>query len=191
VEQLQAYQHLLATKGVEWGLIGPREVQRLWERHIDNSLAVTEDRDCLPEAATVLDVGSGAGLPGVVWAIARPDLDVTLLEPLERRIRFLELVVAQLQVGNARVVRGRAQDCTATFDRVTARAVAKTSTLLTWCEPLVAMGGCMVLMKGERADAEVADAQNWLTGHGWRAHVDMVGSPPRTRVVVVERVTKG
>ena len=191
MEQLQAYQRLLATQGVEWGLIGPREVERLWERHLDNSLAVTEDRDCLPEAATVLDVGSGAGLPGLVWALARPDLEVTLLEPLERRIRFLDLVVEQLQVANAHVVRGRAQDCTATFDRVTARAVARTSTLLTWCEPLVATGGRMVLLKGERADAEVAAAQDWLTGHGWRAHVDIVGTPPRTRVVVVERVVKG
>lgn len=98
MEQLRAYQALLATTGVEWGLIGPREVDRLWERHIDNSLAVTEDRQCLPDSASVLDVGSGAGLPGLVWAIARPDLHVTLLEPLERRVRFLELAIDRKSV---------------------------------------------------------------------------------------------
>lgn len=191
MEQLQAYQDLLATTGVDWGLIGPREVERLWERHIDNSLAVTEDRECLPAAATVLDVGTGAGLPGIVWAIARPDLDVTLLEPLERRIRFLELAVAQLEVRNVTVVRGRAQDCHAQYDRVTARAVAAMSKLLPWLAPLVAGGGRMVLMKGERAAAEITAAQPWLTAHRWQAQVTMVGSPPRTRVVVVERTQKG
>ncbi|MCB0901999.1 MAG: 16S rRNA (guanine(527)-N(7))-methyltransferase RsmG [Actinobacteria bacterium] len=191
VEQLQAYQELLATTGVEWGLIGPREVDRLWDRHIDNSLAVTEDRACLPADATVLDVGSGAGLPGIVWAIARPDLDVTLLEPLERRIRFLELAVAQLEVRNVTVVRGRAQDCHAQYDRVTARAVAAMSKLLPWLAPLVAGGGRMVLMKGERAEAEITQAQPWLTAHEWQAQVTMVGSPPRTRVVVVEPTQKG
>lgn len=191
MEQLQAYQQLLASTGVEWGLIGPREVDRLWERHIDNCLAVTEDRECLPQSATVLDVGSGAGLPGLVWAIARPDLDVTLLEPLERRVRFLELAVGELQVANAHVVRGRAQDITEQFSRVTARAVAKTSTLLTWLAPLVAGDGTMVLLKGERAEAELVDARAWLGRHGWRARVEMVGTVARTRVVVVERVGKG
>ncbi len=191
MEQLRAYQALLATTGVEWGLIGPREVDRLWERHIDNSLAVTEDRQCLPDSASVLDVGSGAGLPGLVWAIARPDLHVTLLEPLERRVRFLELAIQDLQVANVEVVRARAQDCGQQYTRVTARAVAKTATLLTWLAPLVAGGGQMVLMKGERADQEVAEAQQWLARHGWRAQIAMVGSPPRTRVVVVEREVKG
>ena len=189
MEHLQDYQELLATTGVEWGLIGPREVDRLWERHIDNCLAVTEDRDCLPESATVLDVGSGAGLPGLVWAIARPDLQVTLLEPLERRVRFLEL--AEHDLDNVHIVRGRAQEMTHQFARVTARAVAKTSTLLPWLAPLVEPDGRMVLMKGERASSEVAQAQRWLDAHRWRAEVETVGSPPRTRVVVVERVAKG
>jgi len=191
VEQLQAYQELLATTGVEWGLIGPREVDRLWDRHIDNSLAVTEDRACLPADATVLDVGSGAGLPGIVWAIARPDLQVTLLEPLERRVRFLDLAVEQLEVRNVTVVRGRAQDRDGQYDRVTARAVAAMSKLLPWLAPLVAGGGRMVLMKGERAEAEITQAQPWLTAHEWQAQVTMVGSPPRTRVVVVEPTQKG
>ena len=106
MKRLQEYQQLLATDGVEWGLIGPRETERLWERHIDNCLAVTEDSLCLPQGATVLDVGSGAGLPGLVWAIARPDLDVTLVEPLERRVRFLEQAADRLEVP-VRVVRSQ------------------------------------------------------------------------------------
>jgi 16S rRNA (guanine527-N7)-methyltransferase len=191
VEQLQAYQDLLASTGVEWGLIGPREIDRLWERHIDNSLAVTEDHECLPLSATVVDVGSGAGLPGLVWAIARPDLEVTLVEPLERRTRFLHLAIEELGLTNVRVVRGRAQECRDQFGRVTARAVAKTATLVTWLAPLVDAGGSMILMKGERADAELLEAQEWLTRHNWHARVQMVGSPPRTRVVVVERAVEG
>ncbi len=191
MEQLRAYQELLATTGVEWGLIGPREVDRLWERHIDNSLAVAEDSECLPGGVGVLDVGSGAGLPGLVWAIVRPDLEVTLLEPLERRTRFLQMAVDELQVPNVRVVRGRAQDFHEKFPRVTARAVAKTSTLLTWLGPLVAAGGQMVLIKGERAEAEVAQAQTWLARNKWRAHVQVVGSPPRTRVIVVKADSQG
>ena len=191
MEHLHAYQEILASTGVEWGLIGPREVDRLWERHIDNCLAVTQDTHCLPESADVIDVGSGAGLPGLVWAIARPDLRVTLLEPLERRVRFLDQVVADLDLTNVRVVRGRAQECREQFGRVTARAVAKTATLLPWLSPLVAPEGCMVLLKGDRAEAEVTDAQTWLHRHHWQARVEMVGVPPRTRVVVVERTVKG
>jgi len=185
VKRLQEYQHLLATDGVEWGLIGPRETQRLWERHIDNCLAVTEDPVCLPQAATVLDVGSGAGLPGLVWAIARPDLDVTLVEPLERRVRFLEQAADRLEVP-VRVVRARIQDVDLQADRVTARAVAATSTLVTWLAPHVS-GGRMVLLKGQRAQQELDAALPWLTRRGWRAEVRLVGDPPRTRVIDVHR----
>ena len=191
MKRLQEYQQLLATDGVEWGLIGPRETERLWERHIDNCLAVTEDPSCLPTAATVIDVGSGAGLPGLVWAIARPDLQVTLVEPLERRTRFLTLVTDQLRLGNVRVVRARAQEVQERAEVVAARAVAKTATLVGWLAPLVVPGGRMVLLKGERAEEEVAAARPWLDRHGWRAQVRLVGNPSRTRVVVVERIGKG
>ena len=191
MEQLAAYQDLLATTGVEWGLIGPRETGRLWERHIDNCLAVTEDPDCLPTSATVIVVGSGAGLPGLVWAITRPDLRLTLVEPLERRTRFLDLAVAELAITNVEVVRARAQDFRDEADVVTARAVAATDRLTRWLAPLVAPSGRMVLMKGERAAEEVAAAQDWLRRHGWRAQVRIVGAPARTRVVIVERNVKG
>ncbi len=187
MEQLQAYQDLLASTGVEWGLIGPRETDRLWERHIDNCLAVTEDPGCLPLDATVIDVGSGAGLPGLVWAIARPDLQITVLEPLERRTRFLELAVGEIGITNAEVVRARAQDHRGTAEVVTARAVATTERLLGWLAPLVAPGGHMVLLKGERAAEELAAAQGWLRRRHWHAEVRMVGTPARTRVVRVER----
>lgn len=191
MEQLQQYQELLATTGVEWGVIGPREVDRLWDRHLDNCLAVTEDPLCLPHDASVIDVGSGAGLPGLVWAIARPDLMVTLVEPLDRRVRFLNLAVEQLGLTNVIVVRARAQETDATADRVTARAVANTSKLVTWLAPLVRPGGCMLLLKGERAPDEVAQARPWLDSHGWTAGIRQVGDPPRTRVVIVERRSQG
>ncbi len=191
MKRLDEYQELLATTGVEWGLIGPREVDRLWERHIDNCLAVTQDVQCLPQTCSVVDVGSGAGLPGVVWAISRPDLTVTLVEPLERRVKFLDLVVHELALANVTVVRGRAQEVDIRGDRVTARAVASTKTLLPWLAPLVSHGGRMVLLKGIKADQELQDAGPWLQRSGWSAIVREVGIPPRTRVVVVERRVKG
>ena len=191
MKQLRAYQDLLATDGVQWGLIGPREVDRLWDRHLDNCLAVTEDDGCLPQNATVIDVGSGAGLPGLVWAIARPDLHITLVEPLERRVRFLEQAIAQLALPNVTVERARAQQVRITADRVTARAVARTASLVQWLAPLVAPGGEMVLLKGRQAADEVAEATGWLDRNGWRAQVRDVGQPARTRVVVVDRVMKG
>jgi len=191
VEQLWRYQDLLSSTGVEWGLIGPREKDRLWDRHIDNSLAVTEDHECLPEAATVIDVGSGAGLPGIVWAIARPDLRVICLEPLERRTRFLHKAVDDLGLRNVQVERGRAPDSSLTADRVTARAVAHTEVLLPWLAPMVTAGGRMLLLKGQRAAEELVPAQQWLDQSGWQAQIRMVGSPPRTRVVVVQRVDGG
>lgn len=187
MKQLHDYSDLLATTGVEWGLIGPREADRMWERHIDNCLAVTEDSECLPQGASVMDVGSGAGLPGLVWAIARPDLSVTLVEPLERRTKFLELATTQLGLGNVRIQRARAQQVDLTADRVTARAVSKTANLVEWAGPLVAPGGLMVLLKGRRAEEELAQARL----KRWSSQVRDVGIPPRTRVIVLKRKGDG
>lgn len=191
MKRLEQYATLLGTLGVDWGLVGPREVDRLWERHIDNALAVTEDDACLPRGVGVLDIGTGAGLPGMVWAIARPDLDVTLVEPMQRRTRFLEHVRDELHIDNVHVVRARAQDLDLVADRVTARAVASTDRLLPMLAPLVSGGGRMVLLKGRRAHDEVQAARGWLRRNGWQARVLDVGRPPRTRVVVVDRITKG
>lgn len=149
---INRYVDLLETWGIDRGLIGPREAPRLWERHILNCAVVTPR---IPVDATVADVGSGAGLPGLVWAIARPDLHVTLIEPLLRRTTFLTEVVDELGLTNAAVVRGRATDVADVFDVVTARAVADLGRLGQWCLPLVRPGGVLLALKGESVADEV------------------------------------
>ena len=141
--------------GVERGLIGPREAPRLWERHLINSAALAE---VVPRHATVCDIGSGAGLPGLVLAIARPDLQVTLLEPLLRRAVFLTETVEALGLASVRVERARAEDFCGRFEVVTARAVAPLTRLLEWAMPLVAPDGVLMAMKGAAVEAEIADA---------------------------------
>ncbi len=147
---------MLATVGVERGLIGPREVARLWERHILNCAVVVPRA---PMGATVADVGSGAGLPGLVWAIARPDLHMTLVEPLLRRTVFLEEAVEALGLDQVRVLRSRAEDVSETFDVVTARAVAPLEKLARWCLPLVRPGGVLLALKGQTAEEEVTSSR--------------------------------
>lgn len=160
----ERYADLLATEGVLRGLIGPREGPRLWSRHLLNCAAVAE---LIPTRATVCDVGSGAGLPGVVIAIARPDLAVTLVEPLLRRSAFLSEAVALLGLVNTEVVRARAEELhgARTFDAVTSRAVAPLARLLEWSMPLVAPHGMLVAMKGSSVSEEITDAgpllQRW------------------------------
>ncbi|MEO6470938.1 MAG: 16S rRNA (guanine(527)-N(7))-methyltransferase RsmG [Aeromicrobium sp.] len=160
---IQKYVHALATAGVERGLIGPREVPRLWDRHIMNSVVVVPR---LPQGSTVADVGTGAGLPGLVWAIARPDVSVTLIEPLLRRTAFLEEMTSELGLDNVRVVRGRADEVHEEFDVVTARAVAALEKLGRWCLPLVRKGGVLLALKGQTAQQEVDAATNTLLGLG-------------------------
>ena len=160
--QAQDYAELLATDGVIRGLIGPRETPRLWDRHILNCAAMTT---LVPEGDFVVDVGSGAGLPGLVLAIARPDLEVALVEPLARRTAFLEEAVAALHLGDrVTVVRGRAEEVAANpamfhvkpADVVTARAVAPLDRLAGWCLPLASIGGRLLAMKGSSAADEIA-----------------------------------
>lgn len=148
----------LAGAGVERGLIGPREIPRLWDRHLLNCAVVAP---AIPADARIADVGSGAGLPGLVWAIVRPDVHVTLIEPLRRRTTFLEEVTDALALGDQVTIgRGRAEDhpMTSGYDVVTARAVAAQPKLVRWCLPLVRPGGLMVALKGSRAEEEVRDA---------------------------------
>ena len=182
------YAELLATDGVVRGLIGPREAPRLWERHILNSAVLAE---AIPPGSTVCDVGTGAGLPGLVLAIARPDLRVTLVEPLLRRTTFLEEVVADLGLDNVVVRRARAEELhgSVTFDVVTSRAVAPLDRLLGWSMPLVAPTGAVVAMKGRSIHEEIADAQDFLDE--WRCGVPEVSAagvglldPPTTVVRV-------
>lgn len=156
MDTAQRYSELLAGAGVERGLLGPREVGRLWDRHLLNSAAVGE---LLDQGERVIDIGSGAGLPGIPLAIARPDLEVVLLEPLLRRSEFLSEVVAELGLA-AEVVRGRAEDLWVRDqfggrDVAVSRAVAPLDKLTKWSMPLLRLDGRMVAIKGERAPQEV------------------------------------
>ena len=164
----ESYAALLAGPGSERGLLGPREVPRLWDRHILNCAVLT---DLVPDAASVCDVGTGAGLPGLVMAIRRPDLRVTLVEPLLRRTTFLDEVVLELGLTNVEVVRGRADALhgARTFDVVTSRAVAALGTLLEWSLPLAREGGVVLAMKGVSAQQELSDAASTVERLGGRS----------------------
>lgn len=199
VDVAQRYAELLAGPGVERGLIGPREVERLWDRHILNSAAVAE---LIDRGARVLDIGSGAGLPGIPIAIARPDLHVTLIEPMLRRTAFLEEVVAALAIDVA-IVRGRAEEpgvrtTAGGADVVVSRAVASLDKLTRWSLPLLRPGGRMLALKGERADEEVAQGRRGMTVLG-ATDVRVVrcgesySKPPVTVVIAVrgERAPAG
>lgn len=154
----ERYWNWLADAGITRGLIGPREVPRLWERHIINCAVVAE---CLGVGENVVDIGSGAGLPGIPLAIARPDLRISLVEPLLRRATFLEEVVADLGL-SVSVVRGRAEEKSVVAevggaDVVTSRAVAPLDRLAKWSTPLIRVDGRLVALKGSSADAEVTE----------------------------------
>lgn len=150
----KAYVEHLATTGVEWGLLGPRELPRLWQRHVLNCAVLT---DLLPSGAEVVDVGSGAGLPGITLALRRTDLRVTLVEPLLRRVEWLTMVVDDLGLTNVDVCRARAEELAGTIEvpYVTARAVAPLDRLARWGLPLLAPGGEMLAIKGRSAADEV------------------------------------
>jgi len=184
----EAYAELLGTTGLVRGLIGPREVPRLWNRHLLNCAVLA---DLLPPECRVADLGSGAGLPGLVLAIRRPDLAVTLVEPLLRRATFLQEAVERLDLANVEVHRARAEELRGrrAFSAVTARAVAPLPRLLDWSMPLVEPGGSLLAMKGFSAAAEVVEAADALRRWDTRAEVLSVGdsviSPPATVVRVV------
>jgi len=152
--EIRAFADFLTSAGIERGLIGPREGERIWDRHIFNCLPVTK---LLPQGASLFDIGSGAGLPGIVVALARPDLRVTLIEPLERRVEFLKEATAGLDI---EVIRGRAQDVKKSADFVTARAVAPREKLKKMSWHMVKTGGALLAMKGESAASEMEGVKN-------------------------------
>lgn len=186
------YVGMLAGDGVVRGLIGPREVPRLWDRHVLNSAAVAE---AVPDGARVVDVGSGAGLPGIPLALARPDVTLTLVEPMARRVEFLSDVATALDAP-WRIVRGRAEERSVVrtvgpVDVVTARAVAPLPRLVGWCRGLLHPGAQLVALVGSRAAAEVPSLVPELEAAGMRdVHTRAVGvglGPAATTVVVMTR----
>lgn len=186
---ISRYVDILASMGVEWGLIGPREVDRLWERHILNSVALA---DLIPQGSRVVDVGSGAGLPGIPLAILRPDLEMTLLEPLLRRFGFLTHTVEDLGITHAvRVVRARAEQHRSSYDMVLARAVAPLDRLIAWCDPLRSPTGVILALKGRSAEDEVRGARALLRQHGLTASVLAVRASATSDPTTVVRVAQG
>lgn len=189
-EAVAGYASLLAEQGTVRGLVGPREVPRLWERHILNCAAVAR---LLPSRGTVVDLGSGAGLPGIVLAAMRPELQFVLLEPMERRTLWLEEVRDRLGLANVEVRRGRAEEQRGelTSDVVTARAVASMDRLAGWALPLLGEGGELLAMKGDRAGDELASARPvvaaWGGGAGEIVSVGTLAGVASTTVVRVVR----
>lgn len=181
------YADLLATTGIAHGLVGPREAARLWQRHLVNC-AVMES--LVPQGESVADIGSGAGLPGIVLAIRRPDLQLTLVEPLLRRTVWLEQTVAELGLDNVTVHRSRAQEFTGTVPVATARAVASLDKLVRWSFPLLEAGGRLLALKGEAAAEELEAARPKLERWGVMetgVHVigtDRISEPVRVVEVV-------
>ncbi len=145
---------ILTDTGVTHGLIGPREVPRLWERHVLNCAVI---HSAVADGQMVIDVGSGAGLPGIALAVARPDLDIHLIEPMLRRTTWLSSTIEELELTNVTVHRGRAEEFWGVLSApvVTARAVAKLSELAGWCLPLLLPGGSLLALKGARAAEEL------------------------------------
>lgn len=182
----RAYADLLCTEGVLRGVIGPREQDRIWSRHLVNSAALGA---LVPEGAHVVDVGSGAGLPGIPLALARPDLRVTLVEPLARRVAFLEDVVATLGV-EVEISRSRAQELDGmAADVVVARAVAPLGRLVEWSAPMLRPGGLLLALKGAAARAELDAAHADLARTGVTgAEIVVVQVPDDDDVTVIRCV---
>ncbi len=181
-DQIQAFAQILVTKGIERGLIGPKEGDRIWDRHIANCLPVTT---LIPQGVRVVDIGSGAGLPGIVIALARPDLKMSLVEPLQRRVDFLNEVVAELELP-IEVIRGRAQVVKKQFEVVTARAVAPLEELIKISWHMIPRGGVLLAIKGETAKAELA-ATSLKKGSTAQVHEISLPNLPVARVVEVRK----
>ena len=174
-EEILRYASFLQREGIERGLIGPQESERIWERHIFNSLPVST---LIPEGASVIDIGSGAGLPGIPLALSRPDITITLIEPLQRRVDFLNEAVLGWEIT---VLRGRAQDFTITAQVVTARAVASLEKLAKMTRHLIKKGGVLLAIKGESA------AQEAFTVKGAELHEIKLEGMPVGRVISLRK----
>lgn len=188
--QLDTYADMLWNEGEERGLIGPRELPRLWSRHLLNCMAINE---YVPERAITIDIGSGGGLPGIVLATTRPDVHVHLVESMERRVTWLEEVRDRLELKNVTIHRARIQELHGEFQVqvVTARAVAALKKLLPMAMPVLKSGGQLVALKGERAAIEIEESQTAIRKNRV-AKVDLhvvevAGTDEATRVVVARK----
>jgi 16S rRNA (guanine527-N7)-methyltransferase len=194
LDKAREFASLLATDGVTRGLIGPRETARLWDRHLLNCAVVAE---LLPSSGQLVDIGSGAGLPGIVLALIKPQLEVILLEPMLRRVGFLQECVESLGMENTSVVRGRAEELSGKLraDVVTARAVAPLDKLAGWATGLLVPGGEILAIKGQSAEEELVAAEPVLKRLGARtAEIRHVGQDkvlPETTVVRVVMSGRG
>lgn len=190
------YADLLVTTGITHGLLGPREAPKVWERHIVNC-AMAES--LLPHRTRLIDIGSGAGLPGVALAIARPDLKVTLVEPLARRTDWLQKTIDDLGLSQVTVHRARAEDLAGLIQApvVTARAVAKIEQLVKWSWPLLPDGGRLLALKGQSAAEELAEAQARIGQLGVQSSavrslgVDVLDPPVRVVEIVRSALNNG
>jgi 16S rRNA (guanine527-N7)-methyltransferase len=178
--EVSEFAQLLVGPGIKRGFIGPREAYRIWERHIANCIPITT---LIPKGVRVVDIGSGAGLPGVVIALARPDLKVSLVEPLARRVDFLTEVVGTLKLP-IEVIRGRAESVKKQFEVVTARAVAPLDKLIQISWHMIPKGGSLLVIKGESAQAEI-DKARVKKGVSAKLHEIYLPNLPVARVVEV------
>lgn len=186
--KLCTFATMLEAEGDVRGLLGPRELERLWSRHILNSLAIEPD---ISESASVADIGSGAGFPGIVLAIVRSDLSITLIETMDRRVQWLEEIVEKLDLPHVQVLNARAEELAGKvhFDVVTARAVAPLKKLIPWAFPLLKPAGILVALKGARAEIEIDEARKALRKFPITSVAvherDVWGTTESTRVVKV------
>jgi len=181
-DQIQAYADLLTGPGIERGLIGPKEGDRIWQRHIANCIPITT---LIPNGVRVADIGSGAGLPGIVIALARPDLKVTLIEPLSRRVDFLNEVIKELGL-SIEVIRARSELVKKQFEIVTARAVAPLERLISISWHMIPRGGSLLAIKGESAQEEL-DKSKLKKGSTAQLHQINLPNLPVARVVEVRK----
>jgi 16S rRNA (guanine527-N7)-methyltransferase len=182
--KLSQFADILAKDGVRLGLIGPREVERIWDRHILNCAALAE---LIPEGHSIIDIGSGAGLPGIVLAILKPESKVTLVEPMQRRTDFLSQVKTDLNLTNVEFIRGRAENQKIKAQIVTSRAVAPLNKLLTWSFPLVEKGGKVLAIKGDKAQEELDEVKkDQVSLKGLTATIKTCGLALDLSVTVVE-----
>jgi len=184
-EKIDKYAQILQTWGIERGLIGPKEGDRIWDRHIANCIPLTT---LIPINAQLVDIGSGAGLPGIVIALERPDVRVTLIEPLQRRVDFLQEAIAVLDI-DVEVIRSRSESVKKSFDIVTARAVAPLPKLLDMSWHLVKPNGALLAMKGEAAQSEI-DAVEPKKHSITTLHIIELPNFELSRVVEVKKLIK-